>query len=208
MGILNGRSSNPASGGARSRRPWRSLAAPLAGLALLAGCGETAAPPARPPTEVTAITLAARDTPVVFEFVAQTQSSREVEIRARVEGFLEKKRLYNEGDLVRTGQILFQMDPRPFEAALQSARGQLAQQQARLDMARADLGRIRPLVKVGALSKKKTSTTPSAPSGRRRPPCSPPRARCARRSSISATPPSSRRSPGCRASPSCRKAAM
>ncbi|MGV6473740.1 efflux RND transporter periplasmic adaptor subunit [Azotobacter vinelandii] len=153
MGILNGRSSNPASGGARSRRPWRSLAAPLAGLALLAGCGETAAPPARPPTEVTAITLAARDTPVVFEFVAQTQSSREVEIRARVEGFLEK-RLYNEGDLVRTGQILFQMDPRPFEAALQSARGQLAQQQARLDMARADLGRIRPLVKVGALSKK------------------------------------------------------
>ncbi|WP_152387288.1 efflux RND transporter periplasmic adaptor subunit [Azotobacter salinestris] len=122
-------------------------------MALLAGCGEAPAPPPRPPTEVTVLTVTAQDTPVVFEFVAQTQSSREVEIRARVEGFLEK-RLYNEGDLVQAGQVLFQMDPRPFEAALQSARGQLAQQQARLEMARSDLVRIRPLVKIGALSKK------------------------------------------------------
>ncbi|GAB3396415.1 efflux RND transporter periplasmic adaptor subunit [Azotobacter armeniacus] len=140
--------------GEAARRGFGWRIACLAGtLTLLAGCGETPAPLARPPTEVTVMTVAARDTPVIFEFVAQTQSSREVEIRARVEGFLEQ-RLYNEGDLVQAGQTLFQMDRKPFEAALQSAQGQLAQQQARLEMARADLVRIRPLVKLGALSKK------------------------------------------------------
>ncbi|SEI46436.1 membrane fusion protein, multidrug efflux system [Azotobacter beijerinckii] len=123
------------------------------GLALLAGCDEKPAAPTRPPIEVTAMTLAARDTPVTLEFVAQTESSREVEIRARVAGFLDK-RLYKEGDLVKVGQVLFQMDRKPFEAALQSAQGQLAQQQALLEMARADLVRVRPLVKIGALSKK------------------------------------------------------
>lgn len=123
------------------------------GLVLLAGCDEKPVAPARPPTEVTAMTVAAQDTPVTLEFVAQTESSREVEIRARVAGFLDK-RLYNEGELVKAGQVLFQMDPKPFEAALQSAQGQLAQQQARLEMARADLVRVRPLVKLGALSKK------------------------------------------------------
>lgn len=123
------------------------------GLVLLAGCDEKPAAPARPPTEVTAMTVAAQDTPVTLEFVAQTESSREVEIRARVAGFLDK-RLYKEGELVKAGQVLFQMDPKPFEAALQSAQGQLAQQQARLEMARADLVRVRPLVKLGALSKK------------------------------------------------------
>jgi len=125
----------------------------LAAIALLAGCGQQAAAPARPPVEVTAVTVTPRDTQVEFEFVAQTQSSREVEIRARVEGFLEK-RLYTEGDLVRAGQLLFQMDRKPFEAALQSARGQLAQQQARLDVAKANLARVRPLAEQNAVSKK------------------------------------------------------
>ncbi|MGV8863619.1 MAG: efflux RND transporter periplasmic adaptor subunit [Pseudomonas sp.] len=98
------------------------------------------------------MTVTARDTPVVFEFVAQTQSSREVEIRARVAGFLEK-RLYTEGELVKAGQVLFQMDRRPFEAALLSAQGQLAQQQARWEVAKATLARVRPLAQQNAVSK-------------------------------------------------------
>jgi membrane fusion protein (multidrug efflux system) len=97
--------------------------------------------------------VATRDTPVALEFVAQTQSSREVEIRARVEGFLDK-RLYTEGELVKTGQVLFQIDPKPFEAALQSAQGQLAQQQARWEVAKANLARVRPLAEQNAVSKK------------------------------------------------------
>src|SRR4051812_34753071 len=92
-------------------------------VALLAACGGK--PPASAPrtTDVTAMKIEARDVPVVLEFVAQTRSTREVEIRARVEGFLDK-RLYKEGDIVRAGQMMFQMDRKPFEAALTSVRGQ------------------------------------------------------------------------------------
>jgi membrane fusion protein (multidrug efflux system) len=123
-------------------------------VALVTACGkEAGAPAGRPPVEVTTITVAPRETPVSFEFVGQTQSSREVEIRARVDGFLEK-RLYKEGDLVQAGQPMFQMDRKPFEAALQSAKGQLAQQRAALNVAVADLARVKPLAAQNALSPK------------------------------------------------------
>lgn len=125
----------------------------LLGVTLLAACGEKPAAPARGPVEVTVITVTPRDTPVSSDFVAQTQSSREVEIRARVEGFLDK-RLYREGELVQAGQPMFQMDRKPFEAALQSAKGQLAQQQAKLEVAKANLARVRPLAAENALSQK------------------------------------------------------
>jgi membrane fusion protein (multidrug efflux system) len=119
----------------------------------LAGCSkEEKAPPAQP-LQVTAVSVTPRDTPVSFEFVAQTESSREVEIRARVNGFLDK-RLYTEGNMVRVGQPLFQMDRKPFEAALQSAEGQLEQQRARLAVAEANLRRVRPLAARNAVSKK------------------------------------------------------
>ncbi len=88
-------------------------------------CAPRATSPRRRPCrkpEVTAMTVQGRNTPVTFEYVAQTQSSREVEIRARVEGFLDK-RLYTEGSLVHEGQTLFQMDRKPFEASLQTAQG-------------------------------------------------------------------------------------
>jgi membrane fusion protein (multidrug efflux system) len=124
-------------------------------LAFAAGCGkeEAKAPPQRPPVDVTVVALTARDTPVTFAFVGQTQSSREVEIRARIDGFLEK-RLYVEGDLVRAGQPLFQVDRKPFAASLQTAKGQLAEQQASLDVAVANLARVRPLAQENAVSKK------------------------------------------------------
>jgi len=127
----------------------------LAALGVVSGCGkeEPKAPPPRPPVDVTVMTVAERDTPVSFEFVGQTQSSREVEIRARVEGFLDK-RLYVEGDLVRSGRPLFQIDTKPFNATLQSSKGQVAQQQAALDTAVANLNRVRPLAAENAVSKK------------------------------------------------------
>lgn len=119
----------------------------------LAGCGQNdVAPPPRV-VDVTAVTVVAKDTPVVFEFVGQTQSSREVEIRARVDGFLER-RVYTEGNLVQAGQTLFLMDKKPFEATLQQARGELAQQQAKLQVAQANLARVKPLADQNAVSKK------------------------------------------------------
>ena len=88
----------------------------LGGLLLVAGCSKEAPPPKQAVADVTAITVQPRDAPVVYEFVGQSQSSREVEIRARVDGFLEK-RVYTEGSLVKEGQTLFFMDRKPFEAA-------------------------------------------------------------------------------------------
>ncbi|HEY7655353.1 MAG TPA: efflux RND transporter periplasmic adaptor subunit [Burkholderiales bacterium] len=120
---------------------------------LVAGCSKEAPLPPPQAVDVTVMTIEPRDAPVVYEFVGQTQSSREVEIRARVEGFLEK-RVYTEGALVKAGQTLFVMDRRPFEAALQQARGELAQQQARLEVAVANLARVKPLAEQNAVSKK------------------------------------------------------
>ncbi|HTK02092.1 MAG TPA: efflux RND transporter periplasmic adaptor subunit, partial [Bordetella sp.] len=133
--------------------PRRILATSLFLLVWLSACQKTPDTLPKEAIAVTVQTVAQSNTPVNFEFTAQTQSSREVEIRARVDGFLDK-RVYVEGDLVHEGQTLFLMDPKPFQAALQTAKGQLAQQQARWTVTRANLARVRPLVAQNAISKK------------------------------------------------------
>lgn len=105
------------------------------------------------PVPVTAVKVTPRDVPLTLEFVGKTESSRRVEIRSRVEGFLEK-RLYEEGSLVEEGQVLFQIDRKPFEAQLQADRAALAQQQARLVTATANLRRVKPLVQQNAVAQK------------------------------------------------------
>ena len=128
---------------------WASLA-----LVLLTGCHKEKKAGTPPPAvEVTAVTTTPRDTPVTLEFVGQTESSRQVEIRARVNGFLDK-RIYEEGTMVKAGQIMFQMERFPLEASLQEAKGELAVQEARLSQATANLDRIRPLLSRKAISKK------------------------------------------------------
>jgi membrane fusion protein, multidrug efflux system len=136
-----------------SQGAWLRIAIAGAALVLLSACHKEAAELPRQAIDVTVMTVAQRDTPVDFEFTAQTESSREVEIRARVDGFLDK-RVYTEGQPVRAGQTLFLMDPKPFEAALQSAKGQLAQQEARRTVTKANLARVLPLVAQNALSQK------------------------------------------------------
>ena len=125
-------------------------------LAVLLSLGPTlvlAQQPPSPPVEVTVVSAAPQTTPATFEFTGKTESSRSVEIRARVEGYLDKI-AYTEGDFVRTGQLLFQLDPQPFQAALDSARGDLARAEAQLANAVATLARVRPLAKANALSQK------------------------------------------------------
>lgn len=94
-----------------------------------------------------------KDTPITIEFVGQTQSSHQVEIRARVNGFLDQ-RTYTEGSIVKANQELFKIDPKPFQAQLDAQKGALAEQQARLVTANANLARVQPLVKLNALSQK------------------------------------------------------
>jgi membrane fusion protein (multidrug efflux system) len=103
--------------------------------------------------EVTVMTLAAQDTPVSYEFVGQTTSSRQVDILARVNGFLEK-RTYEEGSMVKAGQTLFIQDQKPFKAQLSAARAALSSQEARLVVAQQNLGRVRPLAARNALSQR------------------------------------------------------
>jgi membrane fusion protein (multidrug efflux system) len=132
-------------------RPWAGAL-----LTVLLSAGPTLAlaqQPAPPPVEVTVVSAAPQTTRASYEYTGKTESSRSVEIRARVEGYLDKI-AYTEGDLVRTGQLLFQLDPLPFQAALDNARGDLARAEAQLANARATLARVRPLAKANALSQK------------------------------------------------------
>ena len=129
-------------------------------LANLAGCGKEEST-GQAGTEVTIVKVTPKDTPVSIEFVGKTQSSRRVEIRSRVEGFLEK-RLYTEGTLVQEGQELFQMDQKPFQAQLDAANAELAQQKARLRTATANLKRVKPLAAQNALPQKELDDSEGA----------------------------------------------
>jgi membrane fusion protein (multidrug efflux system) len=118
---------------------------------LAAGCSKEAPPPQRPVPEVTVITVQPQSIPYTPNFVAQTESSRQVNIVARVSGYLDKI-AYQEGEVVKEGQLLFQLDPKPFQAQLDAARGELQSQQARFTTAEANLGRVKPLAQQNALS--------------------------------------------------------
>jgi membrane fusion protein (multidrug efflux system) len=119
---------------------------------LAAGCSKDApAPPQRPPPQVTVITVKPQSIPYIASFVAQTESSRQVDIVARVSGYLDKI-VYAEGELVKEGQVLFQIDPKPFQAQLESAHGELKAQEARHSTAFANLNRIKPLTQMRAMS--------------------------------------------------------
>jgi membrane fusion protein (multidrug efflux system) len=126
----------------------------LLAVALVSACGKKeAAPEVRPAAEVTVMTVAPRDTPVSYEYVGQTQSSHQVQIRARVNGFLDK-RVYTEGSMVKAGAVMFQQDKKPFQAQLDIALGGLAEQQARLQTANDNLAQVKPLAALNALSVK------------------------------------------------------
>ena len=122
-------------------------------LACVPGCKKQVKSEGHPPVPVTVLTVTPSDTPFVPEYVGQTQSSHQVEIRARVNGFLER-RVYTEGSPVKAGQVMFRMDPKPFQAQLDAAQGALSQQRARLVTARANLTRVKPLAEQDALSQK------------------------------------------------------
>jgi membrane fusion protein (multidrug efflux system) len=98
-----------------------------------------------PPAEVTVVTVQQSNVPVNFEYVGQTAGSREVEVRARVTGNIEK-RLYEEGGYVKAGQPLFQLDSRPFVLAIATAKAAIATAEAdvvKAEAASAQAGRER-----------------------------------------------------------------
>lgn len=140
----------------------RALIPALCGLAAIAssGCDKKEAPPAAPP-EVYVADVVQKDVPVYLELVGQTKGSQDVEIRARVEGYLDKV-AFTEGSYVHAGDLLYQIDPKPLEAGLANAKANLATAQARFDKAVTDVNRLTPLAKQQAVSQQELDNALSA----------------------------------------------
>lgn len=126
----------------------------MALVGLLAGCDDKKTEaPKQVPVSVTYVETTAADVPVTFDFVAQTQSSQQVQIYARINGFLDSQ-TYADGALVKAGDVLFRLDQKPQIAELQEAQAALQRDIAARDVAKANLARVRPLAKLNALSQK------------------------------------------------------
>lgn len=124
----------------------------LIGLLGVIGCDRKAeAPPPPPPVEVEVIDVVPRNVPIVQSWVASTEGMVNAKIRAQVAGYLVRQ-LYKEGSLVKKGDVLFEIDDRPFRAALDQAKGDLAKAQAQLAKATLDVERYTPLAAESAIS--------------------------------------------------------
>lgn len=125
-----------------------SIAAAVA--VILCACKKEAPPPPPPPlVEIT--TVKQEDVPIYHEWIGSLDGLVNAEIRAQVTGYLIAQD-YKEGDSIKKGDLLFEIDPRPFQAVLDQAKGQLAQAEARLGKTELDVKRYAPLVKDNAIS--------------------------------------------------------
>ena len=132
----------------------RSALLGMALVALLAGCEDKKKEaPKKEPVSVTYVETKAENVPVTFDFVAQTQSSQQVQIYARINGFLDSQN-YADGALVKAGDVLFKLDQKPQIAELQEAQAALQRDIAAREVARSNLARVKPLAKLNALSQK------------------------------------------------------
>jgi RND family efflux transporter MFP subunit len=116
----------------------------------LCGCKKKKPPPP-PPPEVFVITIQPRDVPIYKEWIGSLDGLVNAQIRAQVTGYLLDQK-YSEGRFVKKGDLMFEIDPRPFEAALQQAQAKLLQDQAQESKTRWDVERYEPLAKQNAIS--------------------------------------------------------
>jgi membrane fusion protein (multidrug efflux system) len=143
------------------------VAAVLA-IAAVAGCKKETPKTAAPAPEVYVTDVVQRDVPVYLDLVGQTEGFQDVEIRARVEGFLEKV-LFQEGSFVKKGQPLYLIDPKPLQATLAAARADVATAEARLEKTTNDVNRYTPLVAKQAVSKQELDNALAAQDAARAP---------------------------------------
>ncbi|MGH7872096.1 MAG: efflux RND transporter periplasmic adaptor subunit [Candidatus Binatia bacterium] len=129
-------------------------------LAVGIGCSKKEAPPP-PPPEVQVAEVVQKDVPIYIELVGATLGSEDVEIRARVEGYLASVN-FSEGSFVKKGQLLYKIDPQPFQAALAQAQANLETAKARLEKTNNDVARYRPLAAQKAVSQQELDNALSA----------------------------------------------
>jgi membrane fusion protein (multidrug efflux system) len=127
----------------------------LSGLTILPSCKDKqgAAQMQMPTPDVQVTELIRKDVPVTQEWVGSLRGTEDSDIRPQVSGYLLSKN-YRNGSYVQKDQVLFQIDPRPFEAALEQARGALAQDKANAERFALDVQRYTPLVATGSVSRK------------------------------------------------------
>ncbi len=106
-----------------------------------------------PPAPVGVMTVTPTTRPIVYSEIGQTAASRKVEIRARIKGYIAKRH-FEEGKRAEEGDVLYEIDAREFQVALQQAEAQLLRSQANLDLADRDIGRLTPLVEQQSISPK------------------------------------------------------
>jgi membrane fusion protein (multidrug efflux system) len=142
-------------------QPYCVAALMLASVLTIACKGDQAkaAPPAAPQVLVTSVER--RDVPIVIELVGQTKGSQDVEIRARVEGYLDDV-AFQEGTMVKKGQLLYRIDPKPFQATLANAKADLATWQARYVKTQNDVKRLQPLAAKQAVSQQELDNAVSS----------------------------------------------
>ena len=130
---------------------------------LIGGCKPSGTQPhgGMPPPEVAVIMITPVAVPATFEYVGQTAGSREVEVRARVTGILQKRN-FTEGERVAQGQSLFTLDPAPFQSAFSAADAARAGAEARLTQAQHNAARLKPLYAAKAASQKEYDDAVSA----------------------------------------------
>lgn len=128
----------------------RAGAAALAAATILGGCARNA-PPAPAPVRVEVVPVERRDVPIVQEWVASLYGYVDAQIRAQVSGYLLRQD-YHDGAAVKAGDLLFEIDPRPFQAALAVAEAQLAEARAQLGKTELDVKRYAPLAREEAIS--------------------------------------------------------
>src|SRR5579864_4114881 len=118
---------------------WMTVGVIVIGVAVSAGCSKNtqASNPAEPPV-VEVVQVEQKDVPIYSEWIGTLDGLVNADIKAQVSGYLLEQ-AYQEGTFVKKGQLLFQIDPRPFQAALELAQGQLAQAEGQLAQARAGL---------------------------------------------------------------------
>src|SRR5260370_24690348 len=127
-------------------------------LVFFGGCNGGKAASARPPPPVVEVdTVAQKDTPIYSEWVATLDGYVNAQIQPRVAGYIIKQN-YKEGNVVRKGDVLFEIYPRPFKAALDQAKAQLAQAEAQLGKANLDVERDTPLAKARAIAQSQLDT--------------------------------------------------
>ncbi|MFZ3215697.1 MAG: efflux RND transporter periplasmic adaptor subunit [Candidatus Acidiferrales bacterium] len=121
----------------------------LACIFSVAGC-ERSSPAAPPPPTVSFVPVQQKDVPIYGDWVATLQGYTSAQIQPEVTGYLVKQ-TYREGSFVRKDDVLFEIDPRPFQALLDQAKGQLAQANAQLGLAIINLNRDTPVAKLHAI---------------------------------------------------------